>query len=98
MARLRFRISTIVLDEEEEVCSITAVVRDDTLAVIGKLIGEPPVLHTSRGGTELTIVMPVGDVIRLFHACGKTVGPDYEHTSEIYESLSFPVYRMIEED
>lgn len=36
--------------------------------------------------------------MKLFNAAGKIAGshPFYEHTDEIYDSLSFVVYRMME--
>lgn len=101
MARLRFRVATVHFDEEEEVDAIEAVVRDDTLAVIRTLIDDVATLgNPRRGGTELTVGLDLNQVLDLCRAAGKTTGehPDHEHTHEIYDSLSFVVYRMIERD
>lgn len=101
MARLRFRVTTVHLDEDEEVEAINAVVRDDALAAVERLVGAVRrVGEPRRGGTELTVHLDAGEVGKLFHAAGRVSGlhPDHEHTDEIYDSLSFVVYRMMEND
>lgn len=50
MARLRFRVTTVHLDEDEEVEAIDAVVRDDTLVAVEGLIG--PVRRASGNPAE----------------------------------------------
>jgi hypothetical protein len=102
MARLRFRVAAIYLDEEEDVERIDAVVRDDTLPVINDLIGAVPVVSTARGGTELTITLDAVTIGKLFIAVGSLspsiAGDRYKHTSEIWDSLSFVVHRMMDND
>lgn len=99
MARLRFRVVNIHLDEEEEVSSIWAVVRDDTLVAVERLIGAVEhVGEPRRGGTELCVHLPADQVMKLFNAAGHTTDDLLrEHASEIYDSLSFIVYRLMED-
>lgn len=91
MAKLRFRITSIALDEDEEVSGITAVVRDDTHQVITGMVGAVDTSNVTRGGTEMTITMPVAQMSGLLRQCGKTTGEDprAEHTHEIYDSLNW---------
>lgn len=98
MARLRFRVVNIHLDEEEEVASIWAVVRDDTLTAVEKLIGAVErVGEPRRGGTENCIHLARDQVVELFDKAGKTTKDHlyHEHTQEIDDSLSFVVYQMM---
>lgn len=101
MARLRFRITIIHLDEEEDVEGIDARVHNETHAVIEQLIGERvPVVESDRGGTELVINLGVRQLVDLFGKAGKfaPVHPEHKHTKDIYESLSFVVYGLMEKD
>lgn len=100
MARLKFRTASIILDEEEEVREITAIVVDDTLKVITDILGQVTTLRSARGGAEMTIVLPVAKLLELFHACGRMNGYDPRYSMgghEIYDSLSIVVYRLIED-
>ena len=100
MAQLRFRITDLAFDEEEEVSMVTAIARDDTYQVIKELLDRPIVaLQMARGGTEHTITLPVQDALELFRLAGRTTGgdPRHEHTHEIYNSLSWVVYSLIED-
>lgn len=98
MARLRFRITTIALDEEEDVSEVTAVVDGDTHRLISEVLDSVTTTDTRRGGTETTIVLPVSDALELFDWCGKRNGLDegWASSSEIWRSLSTVVYGLIE--
>ncbi len=101
MARLHFRVVNIHLDEEEEVSSVWAVARDDTVAVIEGLVGAVErVGEPRRGGTESTIHLPHDEMVELFRKAGKfaPIHDEHKHTREIYESLSFIVYGLMERD
>jgi hypothetical protein len=99
MARLKFRVSGITLDEEEEVAAITAVVRDDTLAIIRAMIPGVTVADRRRGGTEMTITMSAPDMVKLFGECGQIRGTDprSEHTSQVYDSIARVLYGLMED-
>ena len=91
MANLRFRLTNIALDEEEDVATVTAVVRHDAYAIITKLIGPVETTARERGGTEMTIKLPIDDASALFRACDKMSGEDPEplkSSHEIYHSLA----------
>ena len=99
MARLKFRTTNIALDEDEDVAEVTAVVRDDAYEVITSSLGQVRTTATARGGTEMTVVLPVGDAMKLFRECGAMNGLHPLHakgSSEIYDSLSTVVYGLIE--
>lgn len=103
MAHLRFRVLNVYLDDEEDVKAIDAVVRDDTTRVIHDLVGDAGAEELGaprRGGTEFVLRLTRSQIYDLFDKVGKTTGehPDHEHTHEIYDSLSFVVYRMMEDD
>lgn len=105
MARLKFRITTIHLDDEEDAYGITAVVRDDTFATILDLLGADAanvaVSDTARGGTELTVMLAAPQMLELFRQVGKVAGDDPRYatgTSDVYDSLSCVVYGLMEKD
>ncbi len=47
-----------------------------------------------------TIHLDAAEAVKLFHAAGRIPGTDVfsEHAEEIYDSLSFVVYRMMDRD
>lgn len=99
MAHLKFRITNIALDEEEEVASITAVARDDAYEVITGILGDVDTIARERGDTEMTVVLPTPQMLDLFRACGGMNGLDPRHDKgghEIYDSLSWVVYGLME--
>jgi hypothetical protein len=100
MAKLQCRVTNICFDEEEEVAELTAVVRDDAYEVVTGILGDVNTVDTSRGGTEMTITLPVGDAMRLYDECGKMTGldPRYKQGShEIWESLNWVYCGLIDE-
>jgi|SRR6516165_2602114 hypothetical protein len=100
MARLKFRLTTIALDEEEDVREVTAVVRDDTYRLITSLVGDVQTISTARGGTELTIALPLDVMLKLFHEVGTIPGNDPRYAAgieDIYESLTAVVFGLLGE-
>lgn len=100
MARLQFRITSIALNDEEDVSEVTAVVRDDAYEVIKGILGDVTTTATARGGTEMTIVLPIIDAADLFRACGQMNGLDPRYAKgshEIYESLTAVFYGLMGE-
>lgn len=99
MARLKFRISSIALDEEEDVSGITAVVRDDAYRIITDMVGPVETTAAARSGTEITIVLPLSATRELFSRCGELNGLDPRHhvTGEVYDSLSTIFYGLMGE-
>lgn len=100
MARLKFRVTGILLDEEEDVAVVAACVDNDAYEVITGILGEVNTMDTRRGGTEMAISLPVTDALKLFGECGRMNGHDPRYakgSSEIYDSLSAIVYGLIED-
>lgn len=99
MARLKFRITNIALDEEEDVSGITAIVRDDAYEVITDLIGPVDTTAAARGGTEITITLPLAKTTALFRRCGEAFGSDlrYDITCEVYDSLTHIFFGLMRE-
>jgi hypothetical protein len=100
MAKLQFRISNIRFDEEEDVAELTAVVRDDAYEVITGILGDVNTLDTSRGGTEMTITLPVGDAMKLYRECGKMTGLDPRSKQgghEIWDGVNWVYCSLIDE-
>lgn len=99
MARLKFRITNIALDEEEDVSGITAVVRDDAYQVITDMVGPVETTAAARGGTEITIALPIATVRDLFQKVGEINGLDPRHpvTTEVYDSLTAIFYGLMGE-
>lgn len=104
MARLEFRITTIHLDPDEDVEAITAVVRNDTLAAIGKLLSHEnadqiDVVSSDRGDTEMTVKMP-WPVVSALHSAAGTVDPETPEGKAVgvavYDSLSQVVYGLMQ--
>ncbi len=101
MARLKFRATRISLNEEEDVSEVTALVDIDAYGLITDILGPVHTTVTARGGTEMTVTLPVADALTLWRACGSMNGldPRYDKGShDIWESLSRIVYGLIEED
>lgn len=100
MARLRFRLATIHLDEDEHVAAVETVVRDDTHRVVTELVGQVLVLESRRGDTELVVHLTRRQVLDLFDACGRftDLTPGHEHTSEVYGSLSMVVHGLMDDE
>jgi hypothetical protein len=94
----KFRIATVTMNDEEDVSSVTAVAAPATLRVIQRLIGEIP--FTVLGEQEMQVTLGVPAIRELHAACGKFCGNDleYEHATEVYDSLSWVLYRMISDD
>jgi hypothetical protein len=88
----RFRLTSIALDEQQDVSEVTAAVSTPTLAVIREFLGDVP--WTVLSESESAVTLPAGDMLRLFRACGKLSGldPRYGHSHLIYDSLSHVVY------
>lgn len=100
MAHLKFRVATIVLDEEEDVSSVTAVVDLDAHGLITDLLGSLDTTDVRRGGTEMTVTLPLADMLKLFHEIGRIPGDDPQYARgvhEIYVSLSAVVYGLMGE-
>lgn len=100
MARLQFRLTTIALNEEEDVREVTAVVRDDTYRLITSLVGDVQTISNGRGGTELTIALPLDVMLKLFHEAGAIPGDDPRFAAgvhDIYDSLTAVVYGLLDE-
>jgi hypothetical protein len=100
VARLHFRLTNVALDEEEEPQGVTAVVDEGAYEVIAGILGEVNMTDRRRGGTEITVALPINDVRKLFHECGKINGldPRYDKgSSEIYDSLTMVFYGIMQE-
>ncbi|MFF5261401.1 hypothetical protein ACFY4C_20860 [Actinomadura viridis] len=100
MARLQFRVISIALDAEEEVARITALARNDAYEVITGILGQVQTPTRERGGTEMTVILPVSQMLDLFRECGRMNGYDPRHDRgghEIYESLSSVVYGLMDD-
>jgi hypothetical protein len=100
VARLKFRVTRIDLDDDEYVSAVTAVIRDDTLGVVTQLIGEVDVLSSARGNTEMTVRLPAATVARLFNEVGQICGDDPRYDAvgpDVHDSLSMIVYRLMED-
>ena len=97
MSNPKFRLTSIVFDESEEVSAVTAAAGTSTLAVIREFLGNVPWTVVSE--SESSVTLPVAEMLKLFRACGSLPGTDprYEHTHPIYNSLSLVVYGLIEE-
>ena len=96
MGNPKFRLTSIALDEQENVSAVTAAVSTSTLAVIREFLGD--VGWTVLSESESSVTLPAPEMLELFRACGKLSGrdPRYEHSHEIYDSLSRVVYGLIE--
>ena len=96
MSNPKFRLASVAFDENEDVSAVTAAVSTSTLGVIREFLGDVP--WTVLSETESAVTIPAPEVLRLFRACGKLPGTDprYEHTHEVYDSLSLVVYGLIE--
>lgn len=94
---VRFRVTSIALDEGEDVSAVTARASTATLRVIGEFIDD--ISWTVIDESESEIVLPLPDLLKLFRDCGDLSGldPRHEHTHRIYDSLSVVVYGLIEE-
>ncbi len=76
---------------------MTAVVRDDAYELVTSLLGDVSTTSRARGGTEMTIVLPMDAVRRLFHETGEIAGTDPRYAqgvSDIYDSLTAVVYGL----
>lgn len=93
-----FRLTSIALDENEDVSAVIAAASPSTLGVIRELIGD--VSWSVVSETESAVTLPVADMRRLFRACGKLPGTDprHEHTYPVYDSLSHVIYGLMEEE
>ncbi len=100
MARLRFRVTTIHLDENEDVSAVEAVVRDDTLVAVEHLIGAVRRAGRPWPSGAQAVWLDTAEIVKLFNAADKTTREHlcYEHTGEIYDSLSFIVYGLMDRD
>lgn len=93
---VRFRVTSIALDEQENVAAVTARAGSATLRVIAEFIdGLSWQVIDER---ESEIVLPLPGLLKLFHDCGGLNGldPRHDHTHRIYDSLSMVVYGLIE--
>lgn len=100
MAHLRFRITSIALDEDEDVSSVTAVVRDDAHDLMLGILGRVATSDVKRGGTEMTVTLPLADMRKLFSEIGRIPGDDPRYelgVSEVYASLSMVFYGLMGE-
>ena len=100
MARLKFRLTCVTLDKEEDPSDVAAVVDKDAYEVITEILGKVTTHDIRRGGTEMAISLPINDASKLFHECGKINGldPRYDKGSgEIYESLTMVFYGIMGE-
>lgn len=100
MAKLQFRVTNIRFDEEEEVTELTAIVRNDAYKVITGILANVNTTNTARGGTEMTIILPVSDAMNLFRECGKMTGLDpwsEQGGQEIWKSLNWVYCSLIDE-
>jgi hypothetical protein len=100
MARLKFRLTCITLDEEEDPKDVAAVVDSDAYEVITGFLGKVTTTDTRRGGTEMAIVIPIANASKLFHECGKLNGLDPRYgkgSGEIYDSLTMVFYGIMGE-
>lgn len=90
MTGLRFRLTNIALDEEEAISELTAIVNSDTHAMITEILGEVKTTHVGSGGTEMTIVLPIADAMRLYGDRSSMPGTDPHSRSgdDIRDSLS----------
>jgi len=100
MARLNFRLTSIALDEEENVREVTAVVSTLAHETITALLGETPATITRGGDGDMTIGLPIAAARDLFTQAGKTSGtsPTYPVTHDVYDSLSAVFYGLMGED
>lgn len=94
---VRFRVTSIALDENEDVAAVTARAGTATLKVITDFLDDVSWTVVSEQESEITLPLP--DLLKLFHECGGLSGldPRHEHTHRIYDSLSMVVYGLIEE-
>lgn len=100
MARLHFRLTSVTLDEEEDPKEVTAIVDKEAFQVIASVLGHVHTIRTSRGGTEMTVALPVDEASKLFRECGGMSGLDPRHDtggSEIYDSLTMVFYGIMQE-
>jgi len=101
MAHLKFRLLSIMLDAEEDVCGVTAIADDDAYKLITGLLGEPPeTTGTARGDTEFAITLSLAQARKLFSAAGKFAPKDPAYSKgshEIYDSLAAVFYGLMEE-
>lgn len=93
-----FRITSIGLDEDQNVSGITAVASMATLAVVRDFL--PDVSWTVLSEAENEFCMPVTELLSLFRACGGLNGfdPRHDHTYVIYDSLARVVYGLMEDE
>ncbi len=100
MAKLKFRVTTIALDDEEDVASVTAIVRDDAYQVLTGILGWEPATATARGGTEMTVELSAADMMTLLRECGSisSYDPRYDAGSgEIYAAMNWIYYSLMDD-
>jgi len=101
MARLNFRLTSIALNDEEEVSAVTAIVRPPTRDLIVDLIGPDAAEFTpAANGFELMVTLPARSMHELFSKAGKLSGTDPRYEMgvyDLYDSLSMVVYRLCED-
>jgi len=95
-----FRITSIQLDQDEDVASVCARATDATCDVIaGMLPGDPGWLGEPApdGYRKVTLQRPA--MGRMHFLTGKIRGTDPRHevTGEIYDSLCMVIYGLIED-
>lgn len=74
MSNPKFRLTTIELDEEQDVSSVSAAVSTSTLGVIRGFLGDVP--WTVLSEAESAVTLPYAEALRLFRECGKLSGRD----------------------
>jgi hypothetical protein len=83
MIKNSFRITSIELDEDEEVLAVTAAASDAALSVITEMLGTAPQVS---GGA---VTLPVSSMATLHAATGKITGHDPRHkvTTETWDRI-----------